>query len=347
MPLTAPQSSPALCRLPACAIALLVLLTTRLDAQDRFRVTSETSFRRSANGVVLGTLPAGATITARSSSGGWVEYRLEGWIFTPSTAPTNRDGFDLVVQPSRENVRAEPNGTIVARVVSGALLNRLETRGSWSRVRRDVWVARSALQPLTAGAATARREPARPVRTDSSAAGTGPAEATSSDMVEATGESRLLSRPDGDVMGTLAPGTRARVLSRSGEWTRVQVEAWVKDGDVRPAPDSGVLAGITAAELRAAPGRYLGRMVEWRLQFLSLEKGDELRPEIPAGRQYLLTRGPLPETGFVYVILPADQVERFRTLPPLEQITVRGTVRAAATRYLPNPVIELDSVRED
>jgi hypothetical protein len=103
---------------------------------------------------------------------------------------------------------------------------------------------------------------------------------------------------------------------------------------------------VTAAEVRAAPGRYVGKVVDWRVQFLAVQKADELRPEIPAGRTYLLTRGPLPESGFVYVIVPNDQVERFRALTPLEELVVRGTIRAASTRYLPNPVLELIAVGE-
>jgi hypothetical protein len=46
----------------------------------------------------------------------------------------------------------------------------------------------------------------------------------------------------------------------------------------------------------------------------------------------------------VYVIVPTDQVERFRALTPLEELVVRGTIRAASTRYLPNPVLELIAV---
>ena len=36
---------------------------------------------------------------------------------------------------------------------------------------------------------------------------------------------------------------------------------------------------------------------------------------MPPGQPYLLTRGPLPEPGFVYVTIPPDQVDRFRSLP--------------------------------
>jgi hypothetical protein len=327
-------------------LAFLLLFVAPVIAQERFRVTSDVSFRTLGPGVVLGTLVSGSEITLRTVDGGWAEFRLEGWRFSQAVARADREGFDATVR-SRENLRAEPNGRILARVATGALFDRVEERGGWSRLRRDVWIPRSALQSLTSAPATAQR-PARDRSRDSSraapvdgiGAGVTPP-AAPGDHVELSGSTRLLSTPDGPAVGAFEQGGRARVVSRSGEWVRVQVEGWVKESETRPASDSGALAGVTAAEVRAAPGRYVGKVVDWRVQFLAVQKADELRPEIPAGRSYLLTRGPLPESGFVYIIIANDQVERFRAMTPLQEIVVRGTIKAAATRYLPNPVLEL------
>ena len=343
----APQSSPALRRLPACVLSLLVIFAAPVTAQERFRVTSDVSFRKLGNGVVLGTLLRGSEIVLRKVDGTWAEFRLEGWMYSPSVTRVDREGFDASVR-SRENLRAEPNGRIVARAATGALFDRVEERGGWSRLRRDVWIPRSALESLTNPSATAQRQPSRDRARDSVrsmpadgiGAGVVPP-AAPGDHVELAGSARLLSTPDGPPVGAIERGGRARVVSRSGDWVRVQVEGWVKETDTRPASDSGALAGVTAAEVRAAPARYVGKVVDWRVQFLAVQKADELRPEIPAGRNYLLTRGPLPESGFVYIIIPPDQVERFRAMTPLQEITVRGTIKAASTRYLPNPVLEL------
>lgn len=350
MMIDAPQSSPALSRLPACALAILVVMAAPVTAQERFRVTTDVSFRKLGNGVVLGTLLRGSEITLRKVDGGWAEFRLEGWMFSQSVTRVNRDGFDAQAR-TRENLRAEPNGRIVARVSTGALFDRVEERNGWSRLRRDVWIPRSALQSLSASASTAQRPTTRDRSRDTTRASVGigagvTPPAAPGDHVELAGSARLLSTPDGPVVGALERGGRARVVSRSGEWVRVQIEGWVKESETRPASDSGALAGVTAAEVRAAPGRYVGKVVDWRVQFLAVQKADELRPEIPAGRNYLLTRGPLPESGFVYIIIPADQVERFRALTPLQELMVRGTIKAAATRYLPNPVLELIAVGE-
>lgn len=310
-------------------------------------MNSDVSFRKLGNGVVLGTLVRGSEITLRKVDGAWAEFRLEGWMFSQSVSRANREGFDAQAR-TRENLRAEPNGRVIARVSTGALFDRLEERAGWSRLRRDVWIPRSALQSLTNPPATAQRPAARDRGRDSARANTADGigagvnpPAAPGDHVELAGSARLLSTPEGPPVGALERGGRARVVSRSGEWVRVQVEGWVKESETRPATDSGALTGVTAAEVRAAPGRYVGKVVDWRVQFLAVQKADELRPEIPAGRHYLLTRGPLPESGFVYVIIPNDQVERFRALTPLEELVVRGTIKAASTRYLPNPVLEL------
>ena len=84
--------------------------------------------------------------------------------------------------------------------------------------------------------------------------------------------------------------------------------------------------------------------VSLSFRLVSIQTADELRPEIPAGQPYLLMRGPLPEPGFVYVMLPRSAVDRFKALPPLAELTLRLTIRAASTRYLPTPVAELVAV---
>ena len=44
---------------------------------------------------------------------------------------------------------------------------------------------------------------------------------------------------------------------------------------------------------------------------------------MPPGQPYLLTRGPLPEPGFVYVSIPAERVAEFQALPPLHELVLR------------------------
>jgi hypothetical protein len=77
---------------------------------------------------------------------------------------------------------------------------------------------------------------------------------------------------------------------------------------------------------------------------IAVKTADELRSEMPPGQPYLLTRGPLPEPGFVYVIVPSSEVAAFQALPPLQEVVLRVAIRAARTRFLTTPVAELVSV---
>jgi hypothetical protein len=120
----------------------------------------------------------------------------------------------------------------------------------------------------------------------------------------------------------------------------VQLEGWVKTADLESVAP-GVLLGVTSAELRADPERYVGQTLRWKLQFIAIEKSDELRPDVPAGAAYLLTRGPLPERGFVYVVLPESRRVAVESLVPLSVIAVTARVRSGRSRYLGIPVVEL------
>lgn len=304
------------------AALLLTLLATPLAGQARVRLAEETRFRKAPGGTLLGTLQPGAEVTPGKSSGAWSEVALEGWLPSASLGPMKRDGFDVAVtkRPS-ELLRLAPDGPAAAKVSPGVGFTRVETRGGWTRVTRMVWVDRKTLQAAAAAV--------QPV--------TGP------DQAEATRRAALAIVPGGATVGAIDSGAGVRVLARSGGWSRIQVEAWVPDSALRPT-DQGVLVGLSQAEVRANPAKYVGQVVEWRVQFVAIQKADELRPEIPEGMSYLLTRGPLPEPGFVYIIVPGSAVAQFEAVPALRELTVRGTIRSATTKYLPTPVLELVAV---
>jgi hypothetical protein len=130
------------------------------------------------------------------------------------------------------------------------------------------------------------------------------------------------------------------VLAHSGEWTRVQLDAWVKTSDLAAAP-TGVLEGVSAAELRADPTKYAGQVVRWRLQFVAIETADDLRPDIPDGATYLLARGPAPERGFVYVIVPDSKKAAVAALTPLTDLEITATVRVSKSHFIGNPIVDL------
>ncbi len=332
---------------------LLLLLSAPAAAQQGRTLDRAAAFTKDPGGVVLADVRAGTPVRAGRERDGAVEVTLAGWVFSRSLDRVRRDGFDAQVTAAGENLRAEPDGPVLARLRGGALVSRREGRGGWSRVERTGWVPRSALGEVAVASqgASAAQQPAGGGKAAGSAPAAAPAPAQPApapggpDAVEVAQAAPLYLQPDAGEFAQLGPGARGRVLARSGDWVRVQVEGWVRAADLKPTPE-GVAIGVSAAEVRADPQKWVGQPLEWRLQVISVQVADELRPEMPAGTPYLLTRGPLPEPGFVYVMIPRDQVDRFKALPPLAELTVRGTVRAARSRYLATPVLELERVVE-
>jgi hypothetical protein len=322
-----------------------------LSAQEVREISVATRLRKEPQGIALASLPAGTSVESKRARGNWREVVIDGWIFNRSLARTRREGFDLVVTAAGgENIRRTPNGEVVGRVRQGTLLFREEVRGGWTRVRRSGWVPREAVarRPEPRPAAPAETLIAQPYTEGqaSQAADTLPPAApkarAEADRAEVARESAIYTAPEGGQYGTLQPGAPARVLSRSGEWARVQVEGWVRHTDLKTASD-GALSGITAAEVRSDPSRYIGRTVDWRVELIAVQEADELRPEMPRGQKYLLTRGPLPEPGFVYVTVTAAQAAEFQALQALQELTLRVIIKAPRTRFLATPLVELVS----
>jgi hypothetical protein len=154
----------------------------------------------------------------------------------------------------------------------------------------------------------------------------------------------LQSAPDGGPIAVMEAPAEVSVITTDRQWARVRLEGWVRATDVLDA--TAARPAITAAMLRENPEHYVGQAVQWRVQFLAHQVADELRPEMPLGHAYLLARGPLPETGFVYVMVSKEQSARLRGLKPLDEIALTATVRAARTKYLATPVVELVRIEE-
>jgi hypothetical protein len=55
----------------------------------------------------------------------------------------------------------------------------------------------------------------------------------------------------------------------------------------------------------------------------------------------MLARGPLPEAGFVYVVIPRAMLADVERIAPLAQLVIVARVRAARSRFLGNPVVDL------
>jgi hypothetical protein len=337
--------------IPALLAALSLATPPAADAQarTRYRVSADNAwFYQDVAGRRVARLAPGAVVTTSGvTRNDWMQVTLDGWIFSTSVGRSDRPDFDLLVTRSpNENLRAAPAGPLVAELAQGFGLKRAaspDSTGRWVHVTRDGWVQRSALAPVADVVATRTVDSSDADTTQG--VPTAPRAGVSVDSTRAqpVRMTTLYRAPDGPEAGTLAAEIPLRVLSRNGEWTRVQFEGWVKGGELQAAP-AGVLVGVTAAELRAEPQRYAGQILRWRLEFIAIQQADDLRPDIPSGASYVLARGPLPERGFVYVIVPDNKLPAFRTLTPLVTMQITARVRNGRSRYLGNPIVELISL---
>ncbi len=318
----------------AVAIGWSLLLPAGAGAQTA-TVETEENFRAEPNGTVIARLEAGTVLSVSESRDRWIRGTLEGWVWTPSLQNVEEGDFDLrVAADGGENLRAEPQGTILARLEEGALLEELERIEGWIRVRRTAWIWEPSARLDRAAAAGAGAE---------EAAATAPAELAEGWRRRESGEAAILTGPDGDTLGRAFPGTELRVLGRQGNWARVRLEGWTwlpGSDDGEPA-DTAVLTDVTPADVSGDPEAYEGRVVAWELQYISREEAEQVRTDFYEGEPYLLTRQPGSSEQFVYVAIPPDRVDGISDLTPLERITVVGRIRAGSAALTGGPILDL------
>lgn len=325
---------------------LLVLALTAtatandLAGQARYRVTREENFRRDPgpNERLLASVSAGVELSGLTTRNGWVEVAIEGWVWGRSLRRLGGDG-DLayeVTPASGENLRDAPNGSVIARLRRGFQAQEVERRGDWVHVRREGWMFGRSLERLSGTVAETTPQPATSTETTGEQAG----QRMGLDYAVTAGESVGRREPNGDTTVVLRSDTPVRVVARSGGWVKVQTETWVRADDLRPGTE-GVLMGVSGAEVRARPKDFEGEIVQWRVQYIAIKIADDLRPEIPQGAQYMLCRGPLPEAGFVYVVLNSEQTRQVERFTNLTELVILGRIKVGRTRFLGNPVIDL------
>ncbi|MEE8250720.1 MAG: SH3 domain-containing protein [Gemmatimonadales bacterium] len=323
------------------ALCLLLGRPIQVRAQDAYSVVRTDNFRQRPDlgSPVLATVQANTVLEAGGREGGWIQVTLDGWIWALSIARVNDSVFDLTVSATGgENFRTGPNGRLLARLSEGTLLNEVERSGNWVHVTRTGWMRGESLNRSTAAS----------LRRATSGTSVNPDTVTASLDLAVTVDSTLVrTTPDGDDVGILEAQTPVRIIARSGDWVQVQIDGWVREGELRPA-EGGPLVGVSGAQVRARPEDYEGGLVQWKVQFISLQTADELRREIPTGARFMLARGPIPEQGFLYVLLLSEQVEAVQALQPLTELLIIGRIRTGRSEYLGNPILELvDMVRSE
>jgi hypothetical protein len=105
--------------------------------------------------------------------------------------------------------------------------------------------------------------------------------------------------------------------------------------------EATILADVTLEDVASAPLEYRGRVLQWDVQFISLERAEKIRTDFYEGEPFLLTRMGRGEGIFVYVAIPPERLPEAEGLSPLERIRVVGRVRTGAATLTGNPILEL------
>lgn len=322
--------------------ALVVATATPLGAQAVRVTVPEENFRKAPQAATdnrLATVLEGATLSVSERRGRWVLGALEGWIWSGSVNSTDRDGFDLVVSKTGgENLRRSPDASAPRNAVlmQGMLLDSLDARGDWIRVRREAWIWAASTTDTgeTASAAVADTAPDTAAPTPRK---------LPERLVVGASETGLLVSPDGDTAAVVGPGTDMEVLARQGGWTRVRIEGWVWEPSTLP-PDSAADAGLTVAALRSNPDQYRGRRVEWTLRYVALQRAEAVRKDFYEGEPYFLASPPSQTRDLVYVAVPPELLPAVEALTPLQTIDVVARVRTGRSQT-GVPILDLVALR--
>lgn len=342
-----PRSNRTSARTPVLLAALLVAGSANGVAQSRGSVRVEENFRRAPNDVVLARLNPGAPLSIVRTDGDWLEVDLEGWVWLNSLQVSETE-LDLVVSEAEgENLRSEPQGTVIGRLEEGALLEELGREPGWAHVRRRGWIWSASVATASAAAtapapASAPRARPRP----ESAASAGPPARRPEGFTSVAG-APILTAPDGDTLAVASGRGDLQVVDRDGNWARVRLEGWLWMPAAEDDSTPNTAVALVPSDLTSAPEAHIGRVVEWTLQFISLEEAEELRTDFRRGEPFLLTRYGGSEGPFVYVAVPPEQRTAAQGLVPLEMITVTARVRAGASALTGTPIVDLLALERD
>ncbi len=318
--------------------------------------------RSAPGGTVIGTVSAGAKVTSRDVKGDAARIVIEGWV-DASRVGGKRDSFPASVGGKIPlHVRATPSlkGTILAELRPGVGLTTIGKQGTWTHMRRSVWIASSALPAIGAPTqkAPTQKVPTQKVPTQKVPTQKVPEKSPAKAMVVAaeppliaapTGSmsaprgAKLFVAPGGKQSGDLVSGAIVTPLARDRGWVKVHVEGWINEKDLNPA-DSAFGSALTAADLRTDPDGTKGKIVRWEVQILSLQIADPLRRELAKDEPYFLARGPGSENAILYLAVPPSLLAEAKTIPALTSLIVTARVRTGRSEPAGTPILDLTSI---
>jgi hypothetical protein len=305
----------------------VLVFTGGLSAQSG-TVTTDENFRAQPNGTLLGQLYPGAVLDVLDVSDDWVQFELGGWVWIRSLQVVGRGEFDLVVSTSEgENIRTTPSGEVVGHLTEGTLLQEVERVPGWVRVRRSAWIWSPSVE--IEGPAPGEFAGAADVVADEW-------------IISGEADAAILSTPDGDTLAAAVPGANLRILAREGNWARVRLDGWLwlPEGTTLEG-ETAVLTDVSIQDVADSPLEYRGRVLQWDVQFISLERAEKIRTDFYEGEPFLLTKTGRGEGVFVYVAIPPERISEAEGLTPLERIRVVGRVRTGAATLTGSPILEL------
>ena len=362
----------ALCDRPATCAAVIALLLFAPVMHAQSSVRSVTSLLAAPAGRELATLRPGAAVRTAAVRQGYTQVTLDGFV-DGGLLGTGRDSFPTVVKAvggARLRSAGRPDASILADLRDGMGVTVISRTGDWVRVRRTAWVASSALgaaaapSPATVYAPTPGNTSAgRSTRSGTPAvtpsqAGSPPRRPGGDSAVESkaaappvpaapppgaltpTGSTDLRTGPNGRSIARLDSGAYLTALARDDGWTRVRVEGWVRDQDIVLA-DTALRLSLSAADIRAAPDQARGAVVRWTVQFIAVQRADQLRRDLRVGEPYILARGPGDESGLLYFAIPPSLIAEVERFEPLQSLTVTAKVRVGRSEPVGIPVLDL------
>lgn len=322
-------------------VLLLLLCAEAVDAQGAARFRTEENFRRVPNGEVLARLDGGTPIQIVDRQGDWVQVDLEGWMWTRSLQVSPDAAFDLVVaEPEGENLRDAPSGTILGRLGRGTLLEEVRRVPGWILIRRRGWVWGPSVAEVAGTSAVAST-------TSPASSPPSTSRPTGFTNVGAAG-AVILTAPDGDTLARAVPRAELEVTARQGNWVRVRVDGWIWQPDMPGSIDgSDEPEVLSPDDVAVDPEAFAGRVISWRLQFISLETAEAVRTDFFEGEPFLLCRFGGEGGQFVYVTVPPDRLAEVEGFVPLEYVTVTARVRTGASLLTGTPIIDLLSFERE
>ncbi len=296
---------------------------------------TEENIRASENGILLGHVTEGSELEILVSRDSWLQIHLEGWVWEPSLQVVDRGEFDLAVSaPEGENIRKDPQGSIIGRLENGTLLKSIEKLSGWVRVERKVWIWAKSVDVQT-------------IESQLEIGSAGMAKRGAEWITLGEKDLPVLNVPNGDTLLTALPHSIFEVLARQGNWAQVSISGWLWAPEIsEDVLDLPVLADLGIENLSERSDELEGRVLQWDLQFISIERANGIRSDFRENEPYMLTRLANTEDVFVYVTVSLGVLREVSLLNPMEEIRVVGRLRTVSEQLTQAPILELISLEK-